>query len=124
MGQRGLMGAALLLLITACGSDGGSGPGAGGGAGAGGGVGAGGGAQEGAAGSTRDAGQDVSTIPVGGNSVLERNNHASRDGLFLQPRRTREAAATMTRNTAFNATFTGNMWASPLYIENGPAGKG
>jgi len=118
MGQRGFAGAVLFLLITACGSDGGSGPGAGGGAGSG------GGAQEGAAGSTRDAGQDVSSTPVGGSSVLERNNHASRDGVFVQPRLTREAAATMTRNTAFNATFTGNMWASPLYIENATAGKG
>jgi outer membrane protein assembly factor BamB len=115
----------LLLLITACGSDSGTGPGAGGGGGAGASGGGGtSGAQEGAAGGTRDAGQDVSTTPVGGNSVLERNNHASRDGVFVQPRLTRDSAATMTRNTAFNATFTGNMWASPLFIENGPGGKG
>jgi hypothetical protein len=33
-------------------------------------------------------------------------------------------AAKMARDTAFTATYTADMWASPLYIENGPAGKG
>ena len=30
----------------------------------------------------------------------------------------------MARDTAFTATYTADMWASPLYIENGPGGKG
>jgi len=59
-----------------------------------------------------------------GSSVLERNNHPSRDGHFQQPLLTRAAAATMASDAAFRATFTGNMWASPLYLENGPGGKG
>jgi outer membrane protein assembly factor BamB len=59
-----------------------------------------------------------------GNSVLERNNHASRDGHFVQPTLTKAAAATLARDTAFIGTFAGNMWASPLYLENGPGGKG
>lgn len=59
-----------------------------------------------------------------GASVLERNNHPSRDGHFLQPTLTKAMAAKMARDTAFQANFTGNMWASPLYLENGPGGKG
>ncbi|MEO5770245.1 MAG: hypothetical protein ABIS92_17950 [Polyangia bacterium] len=59
-----------------------------------------------------------------GNSVLERNNHPTRDGHFLQPTLTKARAATMARDTTFAGTFTGNMWASPLYLENGPGGKG
>jgi hypothetical protein len=30
----------------------------------------------------------------------------------------------MARDTTFVGTFAGNMWASPLYLENGPNGKG
>jgi hypothetical protein len=59
-----------------------------------------------------------------GNSVLERNNHPSRDGNFQQPSLTKAMAATMALDATFNATFTGSMWASPLYLENGPGGKG
>ena len=57
-------------------------------------------------------------------SVLERNNHPSRDGVFLQPTLTKAAAATMAADTGFKATFTGAMWASPLYLQKGPNGKG
>jgi hypothetical protein len=57
-------------------------------------------------------------------SVLERNKHPSRDGIFLQPTLTKAAAATMAADTGFKATFTGAMWASPLYLQNGPNGKG
>jgi hypothetical protein len=57
-------------------------------------------------------------------SVLERNNHPSRDGIFLQPTLTKTAAAKMAADTGFAATFTGAMWASPLYLQKGPNGKG
>jgi len=57
-------------------------------------------------------------------SVLERNNHPSRDGAFVQPALTHAAAAAMAPDTAFQATFTGSMWASPLFFDNGPGGKG
>jgi hypothetical protein len=57
-------------------------------------------------------------------SVLERNNHPSRDGHFVQPALTKAAAAKMALDTGFQATFTGAMWASPLYLENGPGGRG
>jgi hypothetical protein len=70
-----------------------------------------------------------STPATGGSSgadqsVLERNNHPSRDGIFLQPTLTKAAAATMAADTGFKATFTGAMWASPLYLQKGPNGKG
>jgi hypothetical protein len=57
-------------------------------------------------------------------SVLERNKHGSRDGAFVQPTLTKAKAATMALDTTFTGTFTGGMWASPLYIANGPGGKG
>ena len=56
--------------------------------------------------------------------MLERNNHPSRDGIFLQPTLTKAAAAKMAADTGFKATFTGAMWASPLYLQKGPGGKG
>ncbi|HEY6476865.1 MAG TPA: hypothetical protein VI456_09815 [Polyangia bacterium] len=59
-------------------------------------------------------------------SVLERNKHPNRDGVFVQPTLTKAVAATLTPDTTFNAgaTFSGAMWASPLYLQNGPSGKG
>jgi hypothetical protein len=69
---------------------------------------------------TGGAGGAVNT----GQSVLERNNHPSRDGHFVQPTLTRALAATIARDTTFAGTFTGNMWASPLFLENGPGGRG
>jgi hypothetical protein len=96
-----------------------SGTGAKGGAGASagkGGAGASGnGAQAGTAGS---APVDMSA------SVLERNKHASRDGHFVQPALTKDAATKMARDTGFMANFSGSMWASPLYLEHGPSDKG
>jgi hypothetical protein len=145
MSQRASVAAFVFSLSLACGSSDQANPagdaqgtvqGGAGGMGAGGAGGAagviGGSGTNGGAGSTstsdgsapREAGSDVSVIPAGGNSVLERNNHASRDGHFLQPLLTKTAAAGMARDTAFAAAFAGNMWASPLYLENGPGGKG
>jgi hypothetical protein len=61
---------------------------------------------------------------VGNNSVLERNHRPSRDGNYLQPTLTKAVAATMALDSDFVASFTGDTWASPLYLENGPSGKG
>jgi hypothetical protein len=66
---------------------------------------------------------NTGTVTTGA-SVLERNNHASRDGHFVQPLLTKAAAAKMSADTGFKASFADNMWASPLYLENGPSGKG
>jgi len=57
-------------------------------------------------------------------AVLERNKHPSRDGHFLQPTLTKAAAAKMAMDTTFNAAYTGAVWASPLYLDKGPGGKG
>ena len=57
-------------------------------------------------------------------SVLERNNHPSRDGHFLQPSLTRAAAATMALDATFNAAYTGAVLGSPLYFDGGASGKG
>jgi hypothetical protein len=57
-------------------------------------------------------------------SVLERNKNPSRDGHFIQPTLTKTAAATMSQTSGFAASFNGTMYASPLYMENGPGGKG
>ncbi len=59
-----------------------------------------------------------------GDSVLERNNNAARDGLFVQPKFTKTAIPTIAPDATFNtgAKFTGNMWASPLYLAPAAAG--
>src|SRR4051812_43317344 len=57
-------------------------------------------------------------------SVLERNKHPSRDGYFVEPALTSAAAARMAMDTGFTAVFPGTMYASPLFLENGPHGKG
>ncbi len=56
--------------------------------------------------------------------MLERNNHASRDGHFVQPTLTPNAVAKFALDTDFAANFAGNVWASPLYLANGPGGTG
>ena len=55
-------------------------------------------------------------------SVLERNNHPSRDGQFVQPTLTKAAAATMAVDAAFAATYTGAVMGDPLFID-GDAGR-
>lgn len=57
-------------------------------------------------------------------SVLERNHHPSRDGQYIQPTFTKSAVAGLAMETTFAATFTGDTWASPLYLQDGPNGNG
>ena len=59
-----------------------------------------------------------------GDSVLERKHHPSSDGHFMKPLLTKAALAKMAADTGFAGNFTGQMWASPVYISNGPGGKG
>jgi hypothetical protein len=93
----------------------------------------GGGGTTGTAGTTGNGGTGTAgTTGTGGaadtsQSVLERNKHPSRDGAFVQPGLTKTAAATMAPDAAFTANFASTseaMWASPLYLQNGPGGKG
>jgi hypothetical protein len=78
----------------------------------------------GTAGTTGNAG----TTGTGGaatadQNVPERNKNPSRDGHFVQPTITKAAAGMMMADAAFNtaATFTGNVAASPLFLD-GPSG--
>jgi hypothetical protein len=59
-----------------------------------------------------------------GASVLQFHNHVNRDGVFVDDAITKVAAARFGRDTSFSGTFTGNVYASPLYVESGPSGKG
>jgi hypothetical protein len=59
-------------------------------------------------------------VPTG--PVLERNNHPSRDANFKQPALTRAAAARMALDTGFDGTYTGAVFGSPLYVEDGAWG--
>jgi len=56
--------------------------------------------------------------------VLQRNKNPSRDGLFVQANLTRASAAKLALEPNFAPTFNGDMWASPLFMQNGPGGKG
>jgi hypothetical protein len=102
------------------GAIGGGGVSSGSGGNANGGV-AGGGAGGGSAGT---GGVGTGGAPDTSQSVLERNKHPNRDGLFVQPTLTPAVAAKLTKDTAFAPKLNGNEWASPLYLEQGPGGKG
>lgn len=56
--------------------------------------------------------------------MLERNGGPTRESHWVQPTLTKSAAAKMALEANFSATFQGSMFASPLYVEHGPGGKG
>jgi hypothetical protein len=60
------------------------------------------------------------SVPV---NVSEHHNHDSRDGLYLDRAFTPTNAAALRRDTNFNGTIVGNVYAQPLYIEGGPGGQ-
>jgi hypothetical protein len=78
----------------------------------------------GGAGATAGAGgaAGASTAPTA--SVLTRNGRDTRDAFYIQPTLTKAAISRMALDANFKATFPGSMSASPLYMENGPGGKG
>src|SRR5216110_130771 len=55
-------------------------------------------------------------------NVTQEHNNLSRDGLYIDSAFTPSAAANVTRDLNFNGTISGNVYAHPLYIENGPGG--
>ena len=97
---------------------GGSGAGAAGGS-ATGGSGAGGNANAGAGGGGAAGG---ATTKVGPASVLQHHNHATRDGLFVDPAFTKIAAAGLTRDAKFDGTITGQLYGQVLYVDD-PGGN-
>src|SRR5256885_7198152 len=56
-------------------------------------------------------------------NVVQEQNNLSRDGLYIDSAFTPSAAANVTRDLNFNGTISGNVYAQPLYIENGPGGR-
>src|SRR5438874_13408446 len=55
-------------------------------------------------------------------NVTQEHNNLSRDGLYVDSAFTPSAAANVTRDLNFNGTISGDVYAQPLYIENGPGG--
>jgi hypothetical protein len=56
-------------------------------------------------------------------NVTQYHNHENRDGLYIDPAFTRAAATGLKRDTNFLGNVSGNIYAQPLYIEDGPGGK-
>src|SRR6516225_8640359 len=56
-------------------------------------------------------------------NVTQHHNHDSRDGLYVDAAFTPANAAGLKRDTNFNGTIAGNVYAQPLYIEGGPGGR-
>ncbi len=59
-----------------------------------------------------------------GASVLLARNHLNRDGLFPNTGISKASLATMQRDDTFSGVVNGSVFASPLYVENGPQGAG
>jgi PQQ enzyme repeat len=55
-------------------------------------------------------------------NVTQEHNNLSRNGVYIDPAFTPSAAANVTRHLNFDGTISGNVYAQPLYIENGPGG--
>ena len=63
-------------------------------------------------------------LPASGQvNVTEHHNHDSRDGLYIDASFTAANAAALARDTNFNGTIAGNVYAQPLYIEGGPGSR-
>jgi outer membrane protein assembly factor BamB len=56
-------------------------------------------------------------------NVIQFHNHDSRDGLYIDAAFTLSAAANLTRDPNFDGTIVGNVYAQPLYIDDGPGGR-
>jgi outer membrane protein assembly factor BamB len=56
-------------------------------------------------------------------NVTQFHNHSSRDGLYIDSAFTLSAAGNLTRDVNFDGTIVGNVYAQPLYIDDGPGGR-
>jgi PQQ enzyme repeat len=64
------------------------------------------------------------TVPTNAQvNVTQYHNHSTRDGLYIDPAFTQGAAANLTRDLNFDGTIVGNVYAQPLYIDDGPGGR-
>src|SRR5947207_4294420 len=55
-------------------------------------------------------------------NVTQLHNNLSRDGLYIAPAFTQSASASLMRDTGFDGTIAGTVYAQPLYVEGGPNG--
>ena len=55
-------------------------------------------------------------------NVTQYHNDSVRDGLYIDSAFTQSAAANLARDLNFDGTIVGDVYAQPLYIENGPGG--
>jgi hypothetical protein len=101
-----------------------SGGGSGGSSGAGSSSGGGSGGSSGSSGGSGSSSGGKDAGPPVGASVLMYHQHIDRDGFFVDPKITATGAATFARDATFDGTVTDNVYASPLYVENGVGGKG
>ncbi|HEX3344509.1 MAG TPA: hypothetical protein VHS09_08035, partial [Polyangiaceae bacterium] len=102
------------------GSGGGSGSGSGGGSGGGSGSGSGGGSGSGSGSSGGDSGIDGGQ-PTADPSVYQHHRNGTRDGLYVDKAFDQTTAKT-THVTTFMGTVSGDVYAQPLYVENGAGG--
>lgn len=56
-------------------------------------------------------------------NVTQHHNHGSRDGLYVDPAFVPALVAGLKRDLRFDGSLSGNVYAQPLYIEDGPGGK-
>lgn len=56
-------------------------------------------------------------------NVTQFHNHDSRDGLYVDSAFTQSAAANLTRDLSFDGTIVGDVYAQPLYFDDGPGGR-
>src|SRR5690349_14214456 len=56
-------------------------------------------------------------------NVTQYHNHENRDGVYIDPAFTKTAAAGLKRDTNFQGNVSGNIYAQPLYVEDGPGGQ-
>jgi hypothetical protein len=56
-------------------------------------------------------------------NVVQYHNNSARDGLYIDLAFTQSAAANLTRDLNFDGTIVGNVYAQPLYLDNGPGGR-
>lgn len=64
----------------------------------------------------------VPAAPTASVHVTQHHNNPSRDGLYVDSVFTTAAAANLIRDTGFDGTIVGNVYAQPLYVEDGPNG--
>jgi outer membrane protein assembly factor BamB len=62
--------------------------------------------------------------PSVGASVLGYHSHINRDGFYVDPLITKASAPGFALDPGFDGTIAGIVYSSPLYVENGPNGKG